>query len=224
MPGSAIRLERSWPEINGKLRVDAALALHAAASFGNLADMSAPETSPPSEPTDVQLMQQAAEGSRAAFEALVRRHQQPLLNFFWRMGVYTDAEDLVQETMVRVYRWRGRYRPTAKFTTFLYTVARNVMLDAWRRSKRRAELAEELQAEGRDADDGGMARARLRLDVQPALRRLPEKLRSVVVLNVYQGLRYEEIGRILRIPEGTVKSRMFTALGRLKEMFDDRTR
>ena len=68
---------------------------------------------------DIELMQMTAEGSLAAFETLVDRYQQKMLNYFLRMGVNTDGEDLVQETFVKLYRSRLRYRPTAKFSTDL---------------------------------------------------------------------------------------------------------
>lgn len=170
---------------------------------------------------DEALMQGTADGDPSAFTALVRRHQDPLLNFFRRVGAYTDAEDLVQETLVRVFNYRARYRPTAKFTTFLYTVARHAWLDSLRKAKRRESLAENLKKEeGSETDDGGMHRLALKMDAQEALSRLPEKMRSVVVLSLYQGLRYDEIAAVLKIPPGTVKSRMFHALNQLKEILE----
>lgn len=172
---------------------------------------------------DVALMLRVKAGDREAFEPLVRRHRQPLLNFFARMGAYRDAEDMAQDTFVRVFRYRRRYRPRAKFTTFLYTVARHVWLDALRKARRRDAGLAKLEAEQPPADDRTGRQAGLRLDVRAALDSLPEKLRAVVVLAVYQGLRYEEIARILRVPAGTVKSRMFTAMGRLREMFGEDT-
>jgi RNA polymerase sigma-70 factor (ECF subfamily) len=170
---------------------------------------------------DAELMTRAGKGDRDAFACLVRRHQQPLLNFFARMGAYTDAEDLAQETLVRVFRYRDRYRPTAKFTTFLYTVARHVRLDALRASRRRDARQEAARAEAEEATDGGMGAVQARMDVQPALDRLPEKLRSVIVLSVQQGLKHEEIAEVLGIPVGTVKSRMFHAFERLRKDLDE---
>ena len=169
---------------------------------------------------DETLMRQTASGDTMAFATLVKRHQDPLLNFFRRLGVYTDAEDLVQETFVRLFNYRDRYRPTAKLTTFLYTIARHVWIDGLRKVKRQEAFVEELKADGPAGSDGGMRLAALRMDAQQALQQLPEKLRSVVVLSLYQGLRYEEIAGVLDIPVGTVKSRMFNALNQLKEIFD----
>lgn len=163
-------------------------------------------------------------GCRDAFACLVRRHQQPLLNFFYRMGAYNDAEDLAQDTFVRLYRYRKRWRPRAKLTTFLYTLARHVWIDALRKRKRGEQFREQWKEHADTVDEGGHAALRARLDVSQALAALPEKLRDVVVLSVYQGMRYRDIGAILKIPEGTVKSRMFLAMNRLKEVLGERAR
>lgn len=170
---------------------------------------------------DVQLMLETAAGSETAFAELIRRHQNGLLNFFTSMGVYNDAEDLVQETFVRVWKVRGKYRPTAKFSTFLYVLARNVWADRGRKAKRFERLAGSLKT---DAEIGGGNAAPLPaggLDVQEALGRLSPKLREAIVLNIYQGLRYQEIADVIDIPLGTVKSRINTALQELKEFFNE---
>lgn len=167
-------------------------------------------------------MLRAARGSREAFEELVTRHQHGLLNFFSRMGAYTEAEDLVQETFLRVFRYRRRYRPTAKFTTFLYVLGRNVWADLGRKKARRERLDASLQTEAEIArrEERGEKGA-VRLDVQAALNRLSPKLREVVVLNVYRGMSYQEVADALGIPLGTVKSRLNLALHELREFFDD---
>lgn len=170
---------------------------------------------------DIELMRLASEGRLEPFACLVRRHQRPLLNFFLRLGARTEAEDLVQETFVRVFRFRRRYRPRAKFTTFLYTVARHVRIDALRRLKRSQELLLRAREEMDASSDGAMSATRARIDAGELVRRLPEKLKDVVVLSVYQGLAYEQIAGILRIPVGTVKSRMFLAMERLRAMLDE---
>lgn len=173
------------------------------------------------EPSDIELMKRARAGDQEAFAALIRRHQAPLLNFFRRLGAYREAEDLAQEVFVRLYRWRERYVERAKFTTFLYTLARHAWADHGRRAARRERIAERAKTELPDVDDGAWPRVAARLDAQQALARLPEKLRVVLVMSLYQGLRYEEIAEALGIPQGTVKSRVFLALRRLREMFDE---
>jgi len=165
--------------------------------------------------SDEALMMEVRAGHTESFSPLICKYQQPLVNFFRRLGVYTDAEDLIQETFLKVYRYRRRYRVTAKFSTFLYRVARNVWVDHCRKAARRKDLLERYEDDVPKPSDRPPTAARL--DVQEAVAALPEKLRMVVVLSIYQGMKYEQIAEILGIPAGTVKSRMHLAMGRLKE-------
>ena len=179
-----------------------------------------PSTSPAPD-DDCGLMLRARDGDRDAFTALVRRHQRSLLNFFRRCGVQTDAEDLVQLTFVRLYRYRDRYAPRAKLTTFLYLLARQVWIDDLRRQQRRTRLREELAAEPEPVTNHASQPERGRMDLDAALAALPEGLRLVVVMGVYQDLPYAEIAQALGIPVGTVKSRMFNALRQLRRTLEE---
>ena len=170
---------------------------------------------------DRTLMQQACQGDREAFAEIVRRHQRPLLNFFRRCGVQTDAEDLVQQTFIRLYRYRDRYTPRAKLTTFLYLLARQVWIDEIRRRQRTERLRKGLEAEPPPAPAGDTQPEQGRMDIEAALAKLPEGLRLVVVMGIYQNLPYAEIGEALKIPEGTVKSRMFNALRLLRRTMEE---
>lgn len=171
---------------------------------------------------DAALMLEFQAGSEAAFASLVRRNQQALVNFFARMGASTDRDDLVQETFVRLYRFRRRYQPAAKFTTFLYVLARNAWADRGRKIVRMERLATELEAEAEIANQPVRPSATAEVDVDAALNRLSPKLREVIVLNIYQGLKYQEIADVLGIPLGTVKSRINLALGALREIVGER--
>ena len=171
---------------------------------------------------DVASMLAVRGGSEAAFAALVRRHQQPLLNFFVRMGASVESEDLVQETFVRVFRYRESYRPTARFTGFLYHLARNVWADHGRKCVRRERLFDRYRNEVAVAEGGAVpARAGEGPDMQVLLDRLSPKLREVVVLNIFQGLRYQEIAEALEVPLGTVKSRLNLAFSTLRDLIHD---
>lgn len=176
------------------------------------------------ETPDPELMERVRSGDQDAFVRLIHRHQQSLVNFFRRLGAYSDAEDLAQETFLRVFRYRFKYRPVAKFTTFLYTVARHVWADGLRKTMRHEAISERVANESLVSDDGAIGHTQAAMDTQMALEKLSEKLRAVVVMSVYQGMKYDEIAEILDIPVGTVKSRMFTALNQLKEILDDRSR
>ena len=134
---------------------------------------------------DVTLMLGVAAGSERAFTELLRRHQNALLNFFARMGASHSCEDLVQETFIRLYRYRKRYRPSARFSTFLYHLARNVWADHGRKVIRIERLAEDLQREVELTGQSSDLRDGDRPDVQAALDRLSPKLRVVIVLNIY---------------------------------------
>jgi len=144
--------------------------------------------------------------------AEARTFEKNLLNFFWRQGVsYDEGEDLVQETYLRLWNYRDQYEPTAKLSTFLFLMARQVRLDALRQSWG--------QEQPTTADPSTSC---AREDVRWAVARLSEPLRDVVELGVFQDLPYAEVAAILGIPVGTVKSRMSNALKKLKEIFDER--
>ena len=152
--------------------------------------------------------------------AEARKYEKNLLNFFGRQGVsYDEGEDLVQETYLRLWKYRREYRPSAKLLTFLFILARQVRIDALRRQTRRAGREERW---GREQPmTAPPATPGVREDVRWALAKLSEPLRDVVELGVFQDLPYAEVGAILGIPVGTVKSRMSNALKKLKEVFDE---
>jgi RNA polymerase sigma-70 factor, ECF subfamily len=171
---------------------------------------------------DFQLMARAREGDETAFAEIIHRHQQPLANFFRRLGAFTDIEDLVQETFLRLYRYRMKFRPSAKFTTFLYTLARNAWFDSLRRRRTQERVAESVREDEPSARFSTLPRpAEHALDAEHVLSGLEERLREVVVLSVMQGLSYREAADVLGIPVGTVKSRMFEALHMLRRRFHE---
>ena len=174
---------------------------------------------------DAELMALSAKGRTDAFAELVVRYQNILLNFFLRRGVsYNDGQDLAQQTFLRLWNYRKKYTPQAKFTTFLFLLAGQVSVDFYRAESRRHGLEEGLAREAETAADttskagGAPADSAAGADVRRAVARLPPGLRDVVELGVFQDLPYAEVGEILGIPTGTVKSRMFNALRKLKEM------
>jgi len=173
------------------------------------------------ETDDFVLMARVREDDECSLRLLMNRHQRPVLNFFARMGASTYSEDLAQETFIRLWKYRFKYKPVAKFTTFLYTLARHVWLDFLRRKIRFQEFLEKYQEAMPSTTDGGIEKLRRHLDIQAALDGLSPKLRDVLVLAVYQGLSYPEISTVLSIPLGTVKSRVFNALVSIQETYGE---
>lgn len=192
-----------------------------------------------SDSSDAELMARTAKGDERAFAELVVRYQDVLLNFFLRKGVsYYDGQDLAQRTLLRLWRYRNRYAPTAKLTTFLFLLAGQVTIDFFRAEGHRHGLEEELERQveteataGTMSTAGEAATACRPADpgddgsgdrVRRAVASLPPAMRDVVELGVFQDLPYADVAEILGIPEGTVKSRMFNALKRLKELMNER--
>ena len=183
------------------------------------------------ETADEELMSLVRRGDDAAFVLLVSRYKDELTNFAERfLGDRDDAEDVVQEAFVRVWRKRESYSAAGRFSTWLYTIASNL---ARTRLKRRA-LWKFVRLGGADGaavdipDDGAASDARadetLRDErIQKALVSLPPKFREIVVLRDIQQLSYEEITSITGCAMGTVKSRINRARALLREQLRDLT-
>jgi RNA polymerase sigma-70 factor (ECF subfamily) len=170
-------------------------------------------------------MLRVRDGDLAAFEELYARFSRPLLNFFLRLVHERGfAEDLMQETFLRVWKGRRRYRPTGKFTTYLFQIAKNHWLNE--RDKKRRRIAPISLEAGGDEESSGLREAvassekgpmaesldrELGAEIGKAVEGLSEKLRLVFVLGQLKGMRYADIAEILGIPVGTVKSRMSNA-------------
>ncbi len=177
------------------------------------------------EDTDYQRVKRCRGGDLAAFEELVSHHERGILNFCYRLaGNLEDAKDLTQETFVRAYRSLDRFEPQGKFSTWLYTIARNRCLNflrdqKWRRNGRISLSAETESgrpleiADSKDRPDQEAERMELKRRIEQAVGSLKEKYRAVIVLREFHGFSYDEIARILKIRRGTVKSRI--ARGRL---------
>lgn len=161
------------------------------------------------------VIRAAAAGETAAFEQLVRDHQVHVWRFLRRLlGDDALAEDVTQETFVRVFRRLSSFSFDAKFTTWMFQIARNAGIDELRRRERRSRLGQPAHARLTptrvDPPD-------LRVELQAALDSLPTRLRTPLLLVEVLGLRYREAAAVLEIPEGTVKSRVFKARLRLHQ-------
>ncbi len=179
-------------------------------------------------PSDEQLMRRYQAGDVGAFEALLRRHRAAIHAFLCRLtGDPARAEDLAQETWLKVVAAAPRWERRARFTTWAFSIARNIAVDEARRAVHRA--TESLDAarpgsaplrDGVAADlpgpDRGAESALLRPKLEAALAALPLEQREVFVLREYAGVPFAEIAEITGAPVPTVKSRMRYALEALR--------
>jgi RNA polymerase sigma-70 factor (ECF subfamily) len=173
-------------------------------------------------------------GDPALFEAFVGSESSTFMAFFRRLGVGTnEAEDLVQEVFLKLFRHAATYKPSGRFEAFAFRIARNAWIDRSRRGGVRPRLVEPIH--GEDGEElpaldvpsstpspGAVLETREEAGrVSMALRQLSEGQRLVFELGVVQELGYSEIARMLEIPEGTVKSRMFNAVRKLRALLEE---
>ncbi len=167
------------------------------------------DTAVSAEGEDIAWLRRAGGGDDTALQRLFDKWKLPLLGFFYRsLGSRPDAEDLTLEVFIRLHRSARRYRPDARFTTFLFHIARNLLLNELRR--RRRKPAESVPAESFDylaADAAGQERRALELEevFQRALDRLPEKYRTPLLLITQQHLEYAEAAAVLRVTENALR-------------------
>ena len=190
------------------------------------------DTKPAVEHTDEELMASFQGGDEKAFNEIVARYKDRLMNFVFRfLGDYDDSVDVVQETFVRVFRKRAMYRPIAKFSTWIYTIASNLAKTELRRRGLRTwlslghmrggsgqdfEIADERYSPEREAESTIMREV-----IQKALLSISHIYREVVVLRDIQELSYEEISEITGLSLGTVKSRINRGRSQLQALLKD---
>jgi RNA polymerase sigma-70 factor (ECF subfamily) len=186
-----------------------------------------------SEMSDEELMAQFQEGTVEAYDILVERYKDQITNYIYRfVGEWQECEDLLQETFLRVYRNRHSYRPIAKFSTWLYTIAGNLARSEYRKRKRRQTRS--IQSVNRDNEEYEIdipddtfspdrdAESAIQDEyIQNALMEIPDVFREVVVLRDVQQLSYDEIAQITGLPLGTVKSRINRGRTKLQALLKD---
>lgn len=167
-------------------------------------------------------------GNEKAFEILVERFKNPLMNFVYRfLGDYETCTDIVQETFIKVYRYKDSYSSLAKFNTWIYTIAGNLAKTEYRRRRRRNFFS--INDYGDDHKNYDIADNNYRPDdatdsgikdeiIQKALLKVKDAYREAVILRDIQDLSYEEISEILGIEVGTVKSRINRGRAQLQKL------
>ncbi|HLU66723.1 MAG TPA: RNA polymerase sigma factor [Kofleriaceae bacterium] len=185
---------------------------------------------------DEVLMVAYQKGDVRAFEVLLTRHRKPVYNFILRfVGSRETAEDLMQETFLRVIKGAEAYQRQAKFTTWLYTIARNLCVDQSRRAKHRK--AQSLDAPMSSSADSGtlldvlpaadmgsdrkVVSRQLHVRMHEALARLSDEQREVFLMREFLDMPFKEIADVVGVPENTVKSRMRYALEKLRLELDE---
>ena len=179
---------------------------------------------PGADASDEDLMLAYGAGDGAAFEVLYARHRGPLFRYLQRqLRDQGTAEELYQDVWQKVIVARGRYRPDARFSTWLFQIAHNRLGDHWRAAKHRppppVDAMERAEREpDPDSPERSLSAFEERRRLQRALEELPEDQREVVLLRLERELSLEEIGEITGVGRETVKSRLRYAMTRLREV------
>lgn len=176
---------------------------------------------------DFTLMERVGKGDHEAFRQLVVRHQNAVIGTVAKMlGNPSEAEDIAQQVFLRIWRNAKRYRPEAKFTTYLFTITRNLVFNETRRKSRKKEVSSDEREENSNLliagspdrqPDAELLQAELQRAVDDAIAALPEAQRMAVVLRRYEQLSYEEIAAVLHLSVSAVKSLLFRARTTLRE-------
>lgn len=173
----------------------------------------------------LQLISRVAEGDREAFRELYSAYEQRLYSYLIKMlSDKTEAEDLVVDTMFTVWKDAKRFRRRSKLSTWIFGIAHNKALNAIRSRARHAsdQLDTATQApDYRPTPEDSAEASVLRTKLQRALARLTAEHREVVEMTFFEGFSYEEIARIVSCPVNTIKTRMFHARKKLKELLSE---
>lgn len=180
---------------------------------------------------DHALMVEIARGDHKAFRQLVERHQGAVIGTISKMlGNTSDSEDIAQQVFIRVWKHAKRYKPDNKFTTYLYTIARNLVYNESRRRSRKKTVSTEQREEKshlqhpddpNSQPDSKLLTSELQSAIDDAIQELPENQRLAVVLRRYENLPYEEIALVLKTSVPSVKSLLFRARTSLRESLEN---
>lgn len=176
---------------------------------------------------DAELMLRVREGDEQSFALLLARHRVAVIQFLYRMVQnQAVAEELAQEVFLRVYRSRGTYEPTAKFTTWLFRITTHLALNWIRdgkgeKNQRSLDESDESGAgvqvsDGRPTAEEHLVRQVRTEEIRAAIQRLPDKQRAAVLMHKYQDMDYAQIAAVLSTSESAVKSLLFRAYESLR--------
>jgi RNA polymerase sigma-70 factor (ECF subfamily) len=174
-----------------------------------------------SDQPEIEWMRRIREGDMESFRLLVEAHQARVVGTITKMlGSEMEAEDLAQQVFIRVWRSAPRYKPTAKFTTWLFRITRNLVFNEMRRRRHFVDHTEDI-SEPVDRKERGpdqvLLEEELQTAIQDAISKLPEAQRLAIVLRRYEELPYEEIAKVMGTTVPAVKSILFRARAELRE-------
>ncbi|HSV30813.1 MAG TPA: sigma-70 family RNA polymerase sigma factor [Atribacteraceae bacterium] len=183
------------------------------------------------ERNDRDIVNEVLNGNAELFCLLIHRYEKAIFNYIYRMVKQKqEAEDLAQETFVRVFSKLRKYNNTYEFTTWIYRIALNVCRDSFRKKRlvffslqnpvgeeEESELEDFIEQASFQDPDGDVLNQELRLEIERAIERLPLKFREIIVLRHIENLSYEEIAAVTGLPIGTVKTYIYRARKRLQD-------
>jgi RNA polymerase sigma-70 factor (ECF subfamily) len=181
--------------------------------------------------TDTELMMRVKAGDQSAFKAIVERYQRRVINVGYRfLGNREDAEDVAQETFLKVYLSAKSYKPRAKLFTYLYTIVTRLALNRLRKKKRlrwfsldqlerngEVGIGQEVPADPADQPDQSLERAEREAIVRRALDALPAAQKTAVILSRYEGLSYKQIAEVMELSVSAVESKLHRAKQTLRK-------
>lgn len=166
-----------------------------------------------------QLVKQCKEGNISSFERLVNQYNTRVSNIIYQMlGSSSDVDDLAQEVFIKIYQHIKYFKEESKFSTWLYRITVNTVIDYFRKQKHRKTVPlDEIEpvpaAEKKDNSE-------LKKLLQEEIKKLPVKYRTILILKDIEGLSYNEISKVLKCRIGTVESRLFRAREALREKLE----
>ncbi|MGN8224207.1 RNA polymerase sigma factor [Gracilimonas sp. BCB1] len=172
--------------------------------------------------SDKALMMKVKNGDLDKLGLLFERYNRPLFSFFYRMCKEAElCEDLVQSVFERILKYRETYTGDGKFTTWMFSIARNAHIDHFRKQQREGisvEIDEERMEVDQEEAKAVINKKEKKELLEIALGRLDEDKREIIVLSRFEGLKYKEIADILDTTEGAIKVKMFRAMKELKDL------
>lgn len=183
------------------------------------------------EEQEKELIRRTLRGEKIAFEGLIENYEQPLMNYIGRMlRDREQALDFTQEVFLRAYASLHSFEPRYKFSTWLYRIASNLVIDHWRKKKIPAVSLTDPPGADRlpfDIPDDkpsvieNLERAELKQRIESALQKIPASLRELFIWRHVNGLSYEEMAEIKGLPVGTVKNRVFQAKELVRRLLEE---